>query len=92
MKIHVLPVITTVNGRLRSHDMLASSSNSTQYRSVWIMLVCVCFGRSSLTSTCQFLYQTIHFWPRAALYLVIPDILTVVLLRMRASQDITVSS
>lgn len=42
-KIHVLPVITTANGTLRSHDMLASLTDSTQYCSVPIMLVCVCF-------------------------------------------------
>ena len=92
MKTHVLPIIMTVNGGPRSHDTLASSSDSTPYCLVQIMSACMCFGRSSPTSTRQFLCQIIRFWPTAALYLVIPDILTVVHLKTQASQDITISS
>jgi len=44
MQIHVLPVITTAHGRLRSHDMLASLSNFTQYCSVRIKVAVFFLG------------------------------------------------
>ena len=84
--------------------MLASLIDSTQNRSVkfnWFHSVpfgldytCAFSfsGRSLFTSTCQFLRQIIHFWPTAALCCVMPDILTVVLLKMQVSQDVTISS
>ena len=89
-KIPLLPFIKTANGRLRwRHAGKFIWFHTVPFSSDY---ACALFFWRSLTSTCQFLWQVIHFWPRAAPYLVIPDILTVVLLKMQVSQDVTISS